>query len=75
MSPLGLAHPATEEPMENGTSAEHTKEQAAAEGAPAGLPRVQTDTAVFSSPEKDQLSSPHLIAATKGQVLGLKIRL
>lgn len=69
MSASGLAHPATAEPMENGTAAEHTEEQAAAKDAPAGLPRVQTETAAFSTPEKDQLSSPHLIAATKEQVL------
>ncbi len=69
MSPTGLAQPAPAEPMENGSAAEHSEEQAAAEALPAGLPRVQTEGAPFSTPEKDQLSSPHLMAGIKGQVL------
>ena len=66
MSPTGLAQPAPAEPMENGSAAEHSEEQAAAEALPAGLPRVQTEGAPFSTPEKDQLSSPHLMAGTQG---------
>ena len=62
------------EPTENGTAAAHSEEQVASEAMPAGLPRVQTETAAFSTSEKDQLSSPHLTAATKGQVLRTKHR-
>ena len=62
----------TPEPTENGRAAAHNEEHVATEATPAGLPRVQTETAAFSTPEKDQLSSPHLTAATKGQVLRVK---
>ena len=75
MSPTGMAQPAPAEPMENGSAAEHAEEQAAAEALPAGLPRVQTEGAAFSTPEKDQLSSPHLMAGIKGQVLLMMIHL
>ena len=73
MSPTGLSQPAPAEPMENGSAAEHGEEQAAAEALPAGLPRVQTEGAAFSTPEKDQLSSPHLMAGIKGQVLRMHV--
>lgn len=39
------------------------------EATPAALPEVQTEAPVFSTPEKDQLSSPHAAAAIKGQVI------
>ena len=61
-----------QKPMENGRAAAHGEEQEVAEALPAGLPRVQTEGAAFSPPEKDQLSSPHLMAATMGQVLRIR---
>ena len=55
--------PAAAAVTENGSASAHTEETA--QSATAGSEHAQAETAAFSSPGKDQLSSPGLSVATK----------
>lgn len=67
--PSTSSEQASSHPTENGTASALLEENVRPEATPAALPELQTEAPAFSTPEKDQLSSPHAAAAIKGQVM------